>query len=147
MCPGCGLNPSYKCRDLINELSAYTLSLNDDWFIHQLVVDTYAAQHAIKIQKGITTSFALIGLYLVYELEFTGRQVQRMHMNIANKRADWPKFDSPTSNWPLTVDDTLKVSEGDKRDLVIKKWGELVWQIWRKQHLAEIKSLIEPFLN
>jgi hypothetical protein len=59
MCPGCGLNlpsaeeqlderynASYACRQLYGELSAYTLSLRDVDFIHQLGVDTYAAQHA-----------------------------------------------------------------------------------------------------
>jgi hypothetical protein len=129
------------------ELSAYTLSLQDSWFIHQLVVDTYAASHVTPEQKPISINFALIGLYLVYEKGFTGRQVQRVHMNLANKRKSWVKFDSPTQTWPITVEDVLKAPEGEKRNEMIKKWGKSVWEIWKGKHLKEIETLIKPLLD
>jgi hypothetical protein len=59
-CPGCGLrlpglrdeasnpkvNASAECQRLCHELSRYTLSHGDAFFIHQVAVDAYAAQHA-----------------------------------------------------------------------------------------------------
>ena len=69
ICPGCGLslnsndltldsiyNASCACRKLYDELSAFTLSIGDSEFIHQLVVDSYAAQHTGPDVKPITTS-------------------------------------------------------------------------------------------
>jgi hypothetical protein len=128
-----------------NELSIYTLSLRDPWFIHQLVVDTYAAQHVTPDQKPIAGSFALIGLYLVYEKGFTGKQVQSVHMQIAGKQKTWPKFIAPTIKWELTVEDVMKIPPGEKRDEMIKKWGESVWEMWRKDHEQQIKDLLATF--
>ena len=59
-CPGCGsrssalsdeasnpqVNASPECQRLCHELSLYTLSHGDAFFIHQVAVDAYAAQHA-----------------------------------------------------------------------------------------------------
>jgi Family of unknown function (DUF5946) len=143
ICPGCGLKSETSCQDLNTELSAYTLSLQDPEFLHQLVVDTYAAQHATLEKKPIYVTFGLVGLYLTYEKGFTGKQVQKAHMSLANKSKTWPKFISQTHEWPLTVADVMEVPEGEQRNVMIKKWGESVWQIWRVNHLQEIESLIK----
>jgi hypothetical protein len=66
--------------DLYHELSCYTLAHPDPSFIHQHIVDAYTAQHARETTKPIALVFALIGLYLHVEKNFTGRQVQRFHM-------------------------------------------------------------------
>jgi hypothetical protein len=144
ICPGCGL-PLSRCKELINELSLYTLSLQDEWFIHQLVVDTYAAQHVTSDQKPIAGSFALIGLYLVYEKGFTGKQVQRVHMQIARKQKIWPKFIASTTKWELTVEDVMKTPVGEKRDEMIRKWGKSVWQIWQQDQEQQTKELLATF--
>ena len=47
-----------------DELSAYTLTHGDPEFIHQHVVDAFAAQHATAKSSAIGVAFALIGLYL-----------------------------------------------------------------------------------
>ena len=96
VCPGCGVqlaseneklddqfHASAACRALSYELSYYTLSLQDSDFIHQLVVDTYAAQHVGPQVKPITIAFALVGLYLVCEKQYTGKHVQHTHMVLA----------------------------------------------------------------
>src|SRR5579872_6738537 len=114
-CPGCGLliysgsilekdfNALTSCRELLFELSYYTLSLKDEDFIHQLIVDTYAAQHSGEKVKPITTLFALIGLFLVNEKHFSGKQVQLAHMALSKKTKNWPHFVVPIEkNW-LTV--------------------------------------------
>ena len=62
--------------DLYHELSCYTSAHPDPSFIHQHIVDAYTAQHANETTKLIALVFALIGLYLHVEKNFTGRQVR-----------------------------------------------------------------------
>ena len=71
--------------DLYNQLALYTLAHPDPRFIHQLVVDAYTAQNADDNTKPIALVFALIGLYLHIEKGYTGKQVQRAHMQLANR--------------------------------------------------------------
>jgi hypothetical protein len=59
--------------DLYDQLSLYTLSHADPSFIHQHVVDAFAAQHADDRTKPITLTFALVGLYLHAERGFSGK--------------------------------------------------------------------------
>ena len=105
-CPGCllrlpdrNLNPdvrfnaSGECSQLYYEITYYTLSKNDPGFIHQLVVDAYAAQHTGERTRTITNVFALVGLYLATEKGYTGKQVQKAHMKIARVRKDWPRLE------------------------------------------------------
>ncbi len=61
------------------ELSFYTLAHPDKDFIHQHIVDAYAAQTASEKTKPITIYFSLAGLYLFIEKDYTGRQVQKAH--------------------------------------------------------------------
>ena len=84
ICPGCGarliktegapnhvFNASLECIKLFYELSGRTLTLNRQEFLHQLVVDSYSAQHPGGVTKNITVAFALIGLCLVVEHQYT----------------------------------------------------------------------------
>src|SRR5215468_9278662 len=83
-------------QDLFNELTFYTLSHRDPRFIHQHVVDAYAAQHADEQTKPMKVVFALVGLYLFLEKDFTGRQVQQVHMRLARRRKQWPRLPLPS---------------------------------------------------
>ena len=71
-------------QDVYNELSYYTLAHPDPAFLHQNIVDAYAAQHADESTKPIVIVFGLIGLYLHIERNFTGKQVQRAHSSWRN---------------------------------------------------------------
>ncbi len=55
------LNPGQTCRHLYDQVAFYTLSKADPFFIHQLVVDAYGAQHANSGSKPIAEAFALLG--------------------------------------------------------------------------------------
>ena len=57
--------------------------------------------------RSITTVFGLIGLYLALEKGYTGKDVQRAHMQIARLRKDWPRLESPGQPAGLTVMDVL----------------------------------------
>jgi hypothetical protein len=70
------LNPEYA-QKLFYELSCYTCSHPDPLFIHQYAVDALTAQQADENTKPISIVFALIGLYLHLEANFSGKKVQR----------------------------------------------------------------------
>jgi len=154
ICPGCGLqlesendeldsryNASTTCAALMAELSSYTLLLHDEEFIHQLVVDTYAASHWKPGMKSIMLSFALIGLYLVCEQGYTGKEVQRMHMKLAKEKKSYPVLPLPYATATLTVKDVLAVPV-ESRPGMIYEWTQSVWGIWRDQ-VEEIASLLD----
>ena len=52
-----------------HEICCNTLTLGDPEFIHQHVVDAFAAQDANLGDKPIRLTFALVGLYLLIENE------------------------------------------------------------------------------
>jgi hypothetical protein len=159
VCPGCGLalesggtgldesyNASRACRRLFDELSAFTLSLRDKDFIHQLVVDAYAAQHSGPDMKPIATAFALIGLYLTFERGYTGREVQLAHMGLGKTRRERPRFNPPAAKGALTVLDVVRgISEENYKER-LNAWGKSVWLLWLPQH-ESVSKLVEMYLD
>lgn len=138
--PDCGDSPdadsdaSGECRRLFGELQAYTLGRGDPAFIHQHVVDAYAAQHTSGTSPNLRTAFALVGLYLALEKGSTGRNVQRMHMKLARIKREWPQFTPPVESADVTVRDVMQAAPGAKRDEMIIKWATAVWASWRHAH-------------
>ncbi len=158
ICPGCGvrllstntdledqLNASRACRDLYHNLTYYTLSLGDFYFIHQLAVDAYTAQHFGENVKAIGITFALVGLYLVNERGYTGRQVQRAHMALTKKSKDWPSFASRLGKATLTVQDVVQAPDEKKQEM-LKRWHASVWEIWKSEQ-GTIAALLKKHLD
>lgn len=115
-------------------LCAYTLGLGDPEFIHQHVVDAYAAQVAGREGKSIGLTFALVGLFLHCELGWTGRRVQLAHMTLARQKKIWPEFVRPSGTADQTWVDVVLHSEGDARKRAISSWACAVWAWWRPAH-------------
>ena len=126
---------------MCDELCAYALTHGGKQFIHQHVVDAYAAQHVSKDTKPVAMAAALIGLFLSVERGYTGRRVQLVHMQLGNKMKAWPLFEAPEKPARLTVMDPLSVPSGPERDDKIKEWGRAVWEMWRERH-AEVERLL-----
>ena len=127
------------------ELCYYTGAHSDPFFIHQLAVDAYGAQHADENTKPIGLSFALIGLYLYIEKNFSGREVQIAHVKLGKHRKDWPTFDLPESRGNITIYDVLAAPEGPERDKMIHNWCVSVWEAYREIH-KEVADLVETEL-
>jgi hypothetical protein len=158
VCPGCGLqlpslglqpdrraNASGECRNLMNELSYYTLAHGDPAFIHQHLVDAYGAQHVRQSRSTIGAAFVLTGLYLAVERGFTGRQVQKMHVLMASRSKQWPRFEPPAEVGPVTVADVLKSQPGPGRDQELMRWCASVWAAWSSDQ-GRVRELIGRFL-
>lgn len=129
----------------MNELSYYTLAHGDTVFIHQHVVDAYGAQHVSQSGSTIGAAFTLAGLYLAVERRFTGRQVQKMHMMMAQASKQWPRFDAPDDVGPMTIADVLAVEAGPSRDEAIMRWCASVWTAWSSEH-ERVRAMVDRFL-
>lgn len=116
--------------DLYNELAFYSLAHSHPSFIHQHVVDAYTAQNADDSTKPIAVVFALIGLYLRLEKGFTGKQVQRAHMQLANRSKTWPKLPMPADRGHARIEEVLAADPGPARDAAIEHWCAAVWRSW-----------------
>jgi hypothetical protein len=159
LCPGCGVglpdrglepdrkfNASGECRDLFNELSYYTLAHGDPRFLHQHAIDAYEAQHLRESGPTITGAFSLGGLCLALERGCSGRQVQKMHMRMANRSKDWPRFPAPTTVGALTVADVVAAEPGIERDQRIVDWCRSVWEAWSAEQ-PRVREMLDRVLD
>jgi len=128
------------------ELSYYTLAHPDPAFIHQHIVDAFAAQTADEDTKPIAVAFALIGLCLYLEKNYTGKQLQLAHMTLARRKREWPKFDLPESRGAITVADVLSEPGGPIRDAKTREWCASVWQAYGESR-QKVLDLLSKYLN
>ena len=133
-------------QDLFNELSYYTLAHSDPGFIHQNAVDAFTAQHADDSSKPIAVVFALVGLYLHLEKGYTGKQVQRAHMQMAKVRKHWAKLPQPEFRGDVTVTDIVAAPPGTARDAMIHTWCESVWKAWEETR-EPVKAIVKDELG
>lgn len=118
-------------QEQFHELSFYTLSLSDTYFIHQHIVDAYAAQTADINTKPIKIIFALAGLYLFIEKKYAGKEVQLAHMQMAKGKKIWPAIILPAERGNITVSDVLAKPAGKERDDMIRNWCVSVWDAYQ----------------
>lgn len=136
-------NSAAADRAAYDELQCYTLAHRDAAFIHQHVVDAWAAQHASETTKPIGLTFALIGLYLHIERGLSGRQVQRMHMALSKRRRKWPSFVLPRNRGSRTASWVMAAPAGAERDRAIDAWCASVWDAFSDSHVAVVELLRE----
>jgi Family of unknown function (DUF5946) len=129
-------------RDAYDELCCYTLAHGAPPFIHQHVVDAFAAQRADGQSKGIGVTFALVGLYLHVEKQFSGRQVQRVHMLLGRQKRQWPTFVLPRDRGSMTAADVMAAPPGPERDRAIDAWCVSVWNAF-----ADSRQTVVDLLN
>lgn len=128
-------------QDAYDELRCYTLAHPDPAFIHQHAVDAFTAQHANDQTKTIALTFALVGLYLFVERRFSGRQVQRVHTELANNKQAWPVFVLPQRRGLMTAIDVVAMPVGIQRDQAIAAWCATVWEAFHDSRGVVIELL------
>lgn len=122
-------------QDQFNELLFYTLGHTDiEGFIHQHAVDAYTAQKADEYTKPISLIFSLVGLHLYIDKNYSGREVQKVHIKMSKNKKAWPAITLPEHRGGITVTDVLAASPGHERDLMIKKWCRSVWEAYKDNH-------------
>lgn len=126
-----------QLSDAYHQLSYYTLAHPDrERFVHQHIVDAYTAQTAGSETKPIGLLYALVGLYLALERGYTGKEVQRAHMDLARDKTDFPALSLPERRGALAVDDILRIPAGAARDGAIMDWCREVWAAYAADHAA-----------
>lgn len=130
-------------RAAYEELQCYTLAHGGATFIHQHVVDAWAAQHADERTKPIGLTFALIGLFLHVEQGFSGHEVQRAHMTLARHRRAWPSFALPSERGSMTAARVMAAPPGPERDRAIDLWCASVWDAFSASRDTVI-DLVRP---
>lgn len=112
-------------RDAYDEL--YVYAMERPGFILQHVVDATAVQTANPDTKAIRLVFGLIGLYLRVEKQFSGHQVQQVHMILGQKKRAWPILNLPPDRGSISVVDVLAARRGPERDAAIDQWCQSLW--------------------
>ena len=123
------------------ELYYYTLAHGAPAFILQHVVDAHAAQQATAATKPMKIVFALVGLYLHVERGFTGREVQLVHMRLAERKRDWPGITLPVTRGDMSAATVLASPAGPERDRAIDAWCAELWDAYRPNEAAVVALL------
>jgi hypothetical protein len=133
-------------QELFDNLSFYTLAHGDPAFIHENSADAWRAQQADETTKPMAVIFAVMGLYLYLEKNFTGKQVQLAHMRMARRRRSWPRLALPQTQASITVADVVAAEPGPARDAMIHNWCAAVWDAWQESR-AQIAALAKAELD
>lgn len=131
-------------HDAYDRLCAWTLSRGDADFVHQHVVDAHMLQTADAETKPIGIAFALAGLYLCLERDFTGREVQRAHMKLGRAGGPWPTFVLPRDRGDVTPEHVIEAADGPARVEAIRTWCRSVWLPWSAQR-QEVLAFLQAY--
>lgn len=121
----------------------YVYTMGRPGFILQHVVDAFAVQTANDESRPIGVVFGLVGLYLHVEKQFSGHQVQRVHMELGRRKREWPRVYLPDDRGSMTVADVLAASAGPERDVAINNWCRSVWTAFSTNRQTIISLLQE----
>jgi hypothetical protein len=159
-CPGCGLrlpdpdgevdprrNSSGACWALYGEVEGYELSyVAQLGNRHQLLVDTYGAQHVGPKTPAIGGTFCLIGLELALVEGWSGIAVRDAHQELARRFRTWPTFTPPARPADVTVFDLALATTPDEYETILVRWAAAVWATWEGAH-QQARDLIEQRLR
>jgi len=112
-------------RAAYDELYLYTFGRPG--FILQHVADAFAVQNADEASTPISVVFGLVGLHLHVEKQFSGTQVQRVHMQLGRTKRNWPAVFWPQARGSMTAADVLAAPAGPERDKAVDAWCQSVW--------------------
>ncbi|MDP4709935.1 MAG: DUF5946 family protein [Saprospiraceae bacterium] len=116
----------------IDLLYFYTLNHSNPAFLHQHAVDAFTLQQANTATKPLAVVFALLGLYLYLEEDFTGKAVQQVHIKLAPYKDRLPVYVIPQLNrGGFSLEDVLKATPGPERDAALREWCLAVWDTWK----------------
>jgi hypothetical protein len=128
-------------REHYDEIYVYAMSRPG--FLLQHVVDAFAAQTADGNTKPISIVFALAGLYLYVEKQFSGFEVQKAHTLLATRKRVWPEVPLPSERGSISVTDVLAANAGLERDHAIHAWCRSVWSSFHAGRTTIIALLAE----
>jgi hypothetical protein len=99
--------------------------------VHQLTVDSYAAQHAGGRHRDKSVCIHLVGLCLVLEHGLAPTAVPPRLQRLAAGTASWPHFTPPEERGPLTVLDVALAESAEEHVARVRAWAEQMWRAFR----------------
>lgn len=129
-------------QEAYDALRFYTLSHPSPEFVHQYVVDVWAAQYADEHTKPITLVFGLVGLYLHLEKGYTGKEVQNAHIKLTKHKKRWPEIHLPEERGKINVFDVMSAEPGPERDKMIDVWCISVWKAY-EESFGQIEAYLQ----
>ena len=132
-----------ETRLAYDELYVYAMERGGASFVLQHVVDAFAAQTASENTSPIGITFALVGLYLHVERQCSGRQVQRVHMQLGRQKRRWPAIALPRDRGRMTAADVMGTPPGPDRDRAIDAWCQSVWAAYDASRQTIVELLRE----
>ena len=108
----------------------YVYTIGRPGFVLQHVVGAFVVQTANGDTKPMGVVFGLVGLYLHLKKQFSGRQVQEVHMKLGRRKREWPEINLPKDRGSMTVVDVLAVPAGAERDQAIDNWCRSVRKLF-----------------
>jgi hypothetical protein len=68
-----------------------------------------------------------------------------MHIAMANRSKEWPRFIPPANLGPITVAEVVAMEPGPARDERLLDWCRSVWAAWADDQ-TRVRAMVEPFL-
>ena len=156
-CPGCGLvlpgqpdapnhpdiGASGACWALYGEVLAREYEDPAYFRVHQLSVDTYAAQHPGVPERRSIQSLALhlITLCRVLEDEADPADGPELHRRLA-KQPEFSWLEPPERIGKITVADVRAASDAAEHERIVRRWAREVWRAWESHH-ATVRRWID----
>lgn len=146
-CPGCGLvgsrdgpthpyiGSSASCWALFGELLAREFNDPAYFGVHQLSVDTYAAQHPGAPERRSIQSVGLhlITLHLFLERGADPRDGPSLHRRMTG-RVTFSWLEPPPLSGVMTVADVLEARDAREHNRLVRDWAKEVWRAWTPHH-------------
>ena len=131
-----GLIASPGCRRLFEQLLARDYSDARYRRLHQLVVDSYAAQHGRgESRRQIqTTALSLMTLCLFVEDGADPSAGPRLHRLMVANRPDFFWLAPPEFTDESTVADVSDAGDEAEYEKRLRKWAAEVWAAWAPHH-------------
>ncbi|MGE0229742.1 MAG: DUF5946 family protein [Dehalococcoidia bacterium] len=78
-------------------------------------MEAHMASHLTAEMRPLAGAFLLLGLCLFVERGYSGKRVQLAHVQLAERRREWPRFGRPPESSAMTVLDVLAAPPGESR--------------------------------
>jgi hypothetical protein len=148
-CPGCGMlspagghpappefSASPGCWRRYGELLARSFGTSEYRSVHQLVVDSYVAQHPTNATRRSVQQVALCLMTLDLFLE-QGWDVARgpdLHERMVTNLPELRALDPPNTTTNLTVEHVLGANDIAAYHHLVQAWAQQVWNAWQAHH-------------
>jgi hypothetical protein len=104
--------------------------------IHQLIVDTYCAQHPGTPSPQSVSSVAihLLGLYLAVEKGFPPQKMLKAKKIAAKKKYIFSWLLPPKNLGVMTLLDLSEAQDIESYNHIARQWATCVWESWAEYH-------------